>query len=172
MLDTRTRKLTLAGILVALAVLGGLFSIPVLGSRCAPVQHLVNILAAVFLGPLWGIGVAFTASLLRNITGLGSLMAFPGSMIGALSCGPRLPLYEASRHHLYRRGTRHGADRRARRLSRRSPPHGAEPRELHRLHRPLSPLHRRGQPARLCPPALPAAEAAAGLIYVLICVKM
>ena len=87
MLDTRTRKLTLAGILVAVAVLGGLFSIPVLGSRCAPVQHLVNILAAVFLGPLWGIGIAFAASLLRNIAGLGSLMAFPGSMIGALSCG-------------------------------------------------------------------------------------
>ena len=87
MLDTRTRKLTLAGILVAVAVLGGFFSIPVLGSRCAPVQHLVNILAAVFLGPLWGIGVAFAASLLRNIAGLGSLMAFPGSMIGALCCG-------------------------------------------------------------------------------------
>ena len=87
MLDTRTRKLTLAGILVAVAVLGGLFSIPVLGSRCAPVQHLVNILAAVFLGPLWGIGIAFAASLLRNIAGLGSLVAFPGSMIGALLCG-------------------------------------------------------------------------------------
>ena len=87
MLDTRTRRLTLAGILVAIAVLGGLFSFPVLGSRCAPVQHLVNILAAVFLGPLWGIGIAFAASFLRNIAGLGSLMAFPGSMIGALSCG-------------------------------------------------------------------------------------
>ena len=87
MLDTRTRKLTLAGILVAVAVLGGLFSIPVLGSRCAPVQHLVNILAAVFLGPVWAVGVAFAASLLRNISGLGSLMAFPGSMIGALACG-------------------------------------------------------------------------------------
>ena len=87
MLDTRTRKLTLAGILVAAAVLGGIFSFPVMGSRCAPMQHLVNILAAVFLGPLWGIGVAFAASLLRNIAGLGSLMAFPGSMIGALCCG-------------------------------------------------------------------------------------
>ena len=87
MLDTRTRRLTLAGILVAVAVLGGLFSIPVLGSRCAPVQHLVNILAAVFLGPVWAVGVAFAASLLRYIAGLGSLMAFPGSMIGALSCG-------------------------------------------------------------------------------------
>ncbi|WP_315437553.1 energy coupling factor transporter S component ThiW, partial [uncultured Selenomonas sp.] len=87
MLDTRTRKLTLAGILAAVAVLGGLFSFPVLGSRCAPVQHLVNILAAVFLGPVWAVGVAFAASLLRNIAGLGSLMAFPGSMIGALACG-------------------------------------------------------------------------------------
>ena len=30
---------------------------------------------------------AFCASLLRNLTGLGSLMAFPGSMVGALLCG-------------------------------------------------------------------------------------
>ena len=87
MLDSKTRKLTLAGILVAVAVLGGVFSFPVLGSRCAPMQHLVNILAAVFLGPLWAVGVAFSASVLRNIAGLGSLMAFPGSMIGALLCG-------------------------------------------------------------------------------------
>ena len=72
MLDTRTRKLTLAGILVAVAVLGGLFSFPVLGSRCAPVQHLVNILAAVFLGPVWAVGVAFAASLLRNIASAAS----------------------------------------------------------------------------------------------------
>ena len=87
MLDTRTRKLTLAGIFVAAAVLGGVFSFPVLGSRCAPMQHLVNILAAVFLGPLWGVGAAFAASLLRNIAGVGTLMAFPGSMFGALLCG-------------------------------------------------------------------------------------
>ena len=87
MLDTRTRKCALAGILVAIAVLGGFFSFPVLGSRCAPVQHLVNILAAVFLGPIWSVGVAFSASLLRNIAGLGSPMAFPGSMIGAFLCG-------------------------------------------------------------------------------------
>ena len=84
---TPTRKRTYAGILTAIAVLGSVLSFPVLGSRCAPVQHLVNILAAVLLGPFWGIGAAFAASLLRNIAGLGSLMAFPGSMIGALCCG-------------------------------------------------------------------------------------
>lgn len=48
---------------------------------------MVNILAAVTLGPFWGIGIAFIASLLRNLLALGSLMAFPGSMVGALCCG-------------------------------------------------------------------------------------
>lgn len=87
MKNSNTRKLTLAAVLTAVAVVGSLFSFPVLGSRCAPVQHIVNILCAVFLGPAWGVGVAFAASLLRNLLGLGSLMAFPGSMIGALLCG-------------------------------------------------------------------------------------
>ena len=32
-------------------------------------------------------GVAFCASLIRNLLGIGSLMAFPGSMFGALLCG-------------------------------------------------------------------------------------
>ena len=39
------RKTALAGILIAVAVVGSLFSFPILGSRCAPVQHLVNIVA-------------------------------------------------------------------------------------------------------------------------------
>ena len=82
-----TKKLALAGILCAVAVVGSMFSFPVFGSKCAPVQHMVNILCAVFLGPWYGVGVAFVASLLRNLLGLGSLLAFPGSMCGALLCG-------------------------------------------------------------------------------------
>ena len=73
---TTPHKLALAGVLCA-----------VLGSKCAPVQHMVNILCAVVLGPWYGVGVAFVASLVRNILGIGSLMAFPGSMCGALLCG-------------------------------------------------------------------------------------
>jgi len=84
---SNTKKLAVAGILCAVAVAGSLISFPVLGSKCAPVQHMVNIICAVFLGPWYGVGVAFVASLLRNLMGLGSLMAFPGSMIGALLCG-------------------------------------------------------------------------------------
>lgn len=48
---------------------------------------MVNILCAVLLGPGYGLGAAFAASLIRNLLGLGSLMAFPGSMFGAFLCG-------------------------------------------------------------------------------------
>lgn len=81
------KKLALAGVLCAVAVVGSMFSFPVFGSKCAPVQHMVNVLCAVFLGPWYGVAVAFAASLLRNLLGLGSLLAFPGSMCGALLCG-------------------------------------------------------------------------------------
>ena len=84
---SKTKKLALAGVLCAVAVVGSMFSFPVFGSKCAPVQHMVNVLCAVLLGPWYGVGVAFAASLLRNLLGLGSLMAFPGSMCGALLCG-------------------------------------------------------------------------------------
>ena len=87
MAETRTKKLCVAGVFVAVAVVGSLFGVPVFGSKCAPIQHMVNILCAVMLGPFYGVGVAFCASVIRNLLGLGSLMAFPGSMMGALLCG-------------------------------------------------------------------------------------
>ena len=49
------KKLALAGILCAVAVAGSLLSFPVFGSKCAPVQHMVNVLCAVFLGPWYGL---------------------------------------------------------------------------------------------------------------------
>lgn len=81
------QKLSIAGILCGVAVVGSLLSFPVFGSKCAPMQHMVNVLCAVFLGPVYGVSVAFGASFLRNLMGLGSLMAFPGSMFGALLAG-------------------------------------------------------------------------------------
>lgn len=86
-MKTNTKKIALAGVLCAVAVVGSMFSFPMFGSKCAPVQHMVNVLCAVLLGPWYGVAVAFVASLLRNLLGLGSLMAFPGSMCGALLCG-------------------------------------------------------------------------------------
>ena len=88
MKNKSVQKLSIAGVFCALAVVGSMFlSFPVFGSKCAPVQHMVNILCAVFLGPWYGLATAFVASLLRNLLGWGSLLAFPGSMCGALLCG-------------------------------------------------------------------------------------
>ncbi len=80
-------KLALAAMLTAVAVVGSMLSFPVFASKCSPVQHIVNILCAVFLGPKFGLVSAFLAALIRNLTGLGSLLAFPGSMLGAIVCG-------------------------------------------------------------------------------------
>ena len=44
------KKLTLTALFTAVAVVGSMFSFPVLGSKCAPVQHLVNVLCAVTVG--------------------------------------------------------------------------------------------------------------------------
>jgi len=81
------KKLALTGIFAALAVVGSFVSFPVAGSKCSPVQHFVNICCAILVGPWWGLGCAFVASLIRNLLGLGSLLAFPGSMCGALLAG-------------------------------------------------------------------------------------
>lgn len=77
-------RLTLAALFVAIGTLSAhLFYIPAGVSKCFPVQHAINVLAAVILGPGYGVGIAFAISLLRNLFGFGSLLAFPGSMIGA-----------------------------------------------------------------------------------------
>lgn len=82
------RKLTLSSIFIAMGtLLGHLIVIPIGVSRCFPLQHTLNILSAVFLGPIYAVLNAFIISLLRNFMGTGSLLAFPGSMIGALLAG-------------------------------------------------------------------------------------
>ena len=83
----KTKKLVLAGLLIALAVVGSTFSIPVFGSKCSPVQHLVNVLAAITLGPWYGAIMGFVAATIRVAFGLGTFLAFPGSICGALIAG-------------------------------------------------------------------------------------
>ena len=77
------KKLAAGGMLVALTVSLSGFSIPIGASKCFPIQHLVNVLAGVFLGPAYGVAMAFISSLIRNLSGTGTLLAFPGSMVGA-----------------------------------------------------------------------------------------
>lgn len=81
------RKTVTAAMLVALTVSMSSFAIPIGASKCYPIQHLVNVVCAVFLGPAYGVMAAFCTSLTRNLMGTGSLLAFPGSMVGAFLCG-------------------------------------------------------------------------------------
>ena len=77
------RKTVIGGMLVALTVALSGFSVPIGASRCFPIQHFINVIAGVFLGPVYGVAMAFCTSLIRNLMGTGSLLAFPGSMAGA-----------------------------------------------------------------------------------------
>lgn len=80
------KKLALAGMMIALGVCLSTFSIPIGASKCFPVQHLLNVLAGVFLGPGYAVGFSFCTAFLRNLIGTGTLLAFPGSMVGAFCC--------------------------------------------------------------------------------------
>ncbi len=82
-MKVNVKKLAVAGMMTALGVCLSAFSIPVGASRCFPIQHLLNVLAGIFLGPGYGVGFAFSTALIRNLMGTGSLLAFPGSMVGA-----------------------------------------------------------------------------------------
>jgi len=84
---SKVQKLTLAGILVALGVVLSPLSVPIGAARVFPAQHALNVIAGVALGPIYAVVMAFATSLLRNLLGTGTLLAFPGSMFGALLAG-------------------------------------------------------------------------------------
>ena len=80
-------KIAISGLFIAIATIFGTFSIPVFGAKMSPIQHFINVVSAVVLGPVYAVANAFITSVLRNIIGTGSILAFPGSMIGALIAG-------------------------------------------------------------------------------------
>jgi energy-coupling factor transport system ATP-binding protein len=84
----KTRTVARAIILVAMGVaLSPFTSIPIGVAKINPTQHFVNVVAAVLLGPWWAAGVALMIGILRNALGTGTLLAFPGGMIGAFLAG-------------------------------------------------------------------------------------
>jgi energy-coupling factor transport system ATP-binding protein len=83
-----TRNIARAVILVAIGVAISPFtSIPIGIAKINPAQHFVNVIGAVLLGPWWATGIALIIAILRNALGTGTLLAFPGGMIGALLAG-------------------------------------------------------------------------------------
>jgi energy-coupling factor transport system ATP-binding protein len=87
-MKTNTRRVAQAVILVAIGVaLSPFTSFPIGIAKVNPTQHFVNVLAAVLLGPWWAVAIAAIIGILRNALGVGTLLAFPGGMIGALFAG-------------------------------------------------------------------------------------
>lgn len=85
---TETRKVAYAVVLVAVGVaLAPYTSFPIGIAKVNPTQHFVNVLAAVLLGPWWAVVAAAVIAVLRNVLGVGTLLAFPGGMIGAFLAG-------------------------------------------------------------------------------------
>lgn len=82
-----SKKVVLSGIFIAISVLLSSVYIPIGIAKVLPAQHFINVLSGVVLGPVYAMANAFISSLIRNILGTGSLLAFPGSMIGALLAG-------------------------------------------------------------------------------------
>jgi energy-coupling factor transport system ATP-binding protein len=83
-----SRNVAYAVLLVSMGVaLAPYTSFPVGIAKVNPTQHFVNVLGAVLLGPWWAMAIAGIIAVLRNAMGLGTLLAFPGGMIGALLAG-------------------------------------------------------------------------------------
>jgi energy coupling factor transporter S component ThiW len=84
----KTHKLTLTAMMIAIGTLtSNVLFIPIGVTKVFPIQHFLNVLSAVLLGPFYAVAQALCVSILRNIMGTGSIFAFPGSMIGALLAG-------------------------------------------------------------------------------------
>lgn len=82
-----TRLLAYSVALAALAVALSPLSIPTGIAKVSPSQHFINVIAGALIGPWWGLAVALVTSLVRNALGLGTPLAFPGSIFGVVLAG-------------------------------------------------------------------------------------
>jgi energy coupling factor transporter S component ThiW len=83
-----TLRLTMMALLVAIGTVGSSFLwFPAGIAKAYPVQHAVNVIAAVTLGPGPAVVIALAIGLIRNLLGIGTILAFPGGMIGAFLAG-------------------------------------------------------------------------------------
>lgn len=83
-----TKKLIVMAMFVAIGVAGSAFVyFPAGIARAYPIQHAINVVAAVLFGPGPAVLIAFLTGVVRILTGTGSLLAFPGGMIGAVLAG-------------------------------------------------------------------------------------
>jgi energy coupling factor transporter S component ThiW len=78
-----SRMLAYTAIFGALGAALGWISFPIGPTKIFPLQHAINAIAGVLIGP-WAIISALIAATARFTTGMGTIYAFPGSPFGAL----------------------------------------------------------------------------------------
>jgi energy coupling factor transporter S component ThiW len=83
----KVRKIVLAGLFAAMAVLLSGIHFPVGPIKAFPFQHMVNIVAGVMIGPWYAAIAALIAGIIRNAIGTGTIFAFPGGIPGAIVVG-------------------------------------------------------------------------------------
>lgn len=81
------KKSIIAAMFIAIGVALSTFHITIGGAKIFPVQHMINVILAVLVGARYNVSAAFGTSCLRNLLGMGSPLAFPGSMVGAFLAG-------------------------------------------------------------------------------------
>ncbi|WP_298406282.1 energy coupling factor transporter S component ThiW [uncultured Chloroflexus sp.] len=87
-MPVHSRLIARAIVLIAIGVaLAPFTSFPIGIARVNPTQHFINVVAAVTLGPWWAVIIAAIIAIIRNAMGVGTVLAFPGGMIGALLAG-------------------------------------------------------------------------------------
>jgi energy-coupling factor transport system ATP-binding protein len=84
-------KVATAAILIALGVVLSWVNpfayYPPFGIKINPFVHMINVIAGLLLGPVYALLVAFGIAILRFSFGLGTILAFPGGLSGALIVG-------------------------------------------------------------------------------------
>lgn len=84
----KTQWITTMAVLIAIGTITAqLIWFPAGIAKAYPMQHAINVISGVLLGPGPAVIIAFVIGLLRNMLGLGTILAFPGGMIGAFLAG-------------------------------------------------------------------------------------
>jgi len=84
---TNTKRVAATAIFIAINIILAPVFIPVGPTKCFPAQHLINVTIGALLGPMWAVISAIVVSVIRNLLGIGTIFAFPGSIPGAFLDG-------------------------------------------------------------------------------------
>ncbi|OLS15758.1 MAG: thiW protein [Promethearchaeota archaeon CR_4] len=77
----------LAAVGVVLSYLNPFAYVLIFNAKINPFAHFINAIAGVLLGPWYALGIATSIAIIRFATGIGSILAFPGGMSGAIIVG-------------------------------------------------------------------------------------